>query len=137
MTGLFFCLASAEGAGLLFLPSGVSATHKRLQHVLFRPCSYTVHSTKRRTWLYRGVSSNLTQSTAHYTRPIQSTITPLAPRWSVSQRPDALHRYQVPPPRRTLHRSAQTPYYNKAYKMVQHIADHANPAGQLLPSADR
>lgn len=30
---------------------------------------------------------------------------------------------------RTLHRSAQKPYYNKAYKMVQHIADHASPAG--------
>ena len=29
---------------------------------------------------------------------------------------------------RALHRSAQTTYYNKAYKMVQQIASHASPA---------
>ena len=37
----------------------------------------------------------------------------------------------------TLYRSAQPAYYNKVYKRVQHIADHASPAGQLLPCADR
>ena len=30
---------------------------------------------------------------------------------------------------RTLHRSAQPPYYNKVYKRMQHTADHASPAG--------
>lgn len=39
MAGLFFCLASAEGAGLLFLPGGISATHKRLQRPFCRPCN--------------------------------------------------------------------------------------------------
>lgn len=34
-----------------------------------------------------------------------------------------------PPPRRTLYRPAQPPYYNKVYKRVQHTADHASPAG--------
>lgn len=38
LAGFFFCLASAEGAGLLFLPGGVSAKHKRLQHSLYHPC---------------------------------------------------------------------------------------------------
>nr|DAE13664.1 MAG TPA: hypothetical protein [Siphoviridae sp. ctQqU1] len=46
-----------------------------------------------------------------------------------TQRPDGLHRYQIPQPRRTLYSSAQTAYYNKVYKRVQHIADHASPAG--------
>ena len=49
---------------------------------------------------------------------------------------------KIPPPRRTLYRPAQPPYYNKVYKgarvrpyyidpcqTVQHIADHASPAG--------
>lgn len=47
--------------------------------------------------------------------------------------------YQIPPPRRTLYRSAHPPYYNKVYKgrgapgvdpcrTVQHIVDHASPA---------
>lgn len=43
-------------------------------------------------------------------------VIPPAPRWSVCQRPDALHRYQIPAPRRTLYSSAQPPYYNKVYK---------------------
>ena len=29
--------------------------------------------------------------------------------------PQHLHRYQIPPPRRTLYRAAQPPYYNKVY----------------------
>lgn len=72
-----------------------------------------------------------------------SYTAPPVPRWSVYQRPDALHRYQTPTPRRILHRSAQPPYYNKVYKgagvrpvmdpcqTVQHTADHASPAGSL------
>lgn len=38
MAGLFFCLASAEGAGLLFLPCYNTATHKRLQRLLYYSC---------------------------------------------------------------------------------------------------
>ena len=141
MTGFFFCLASAEGAGLLFCPAAIQPPYKRLQWLLYHLCSYTVHATKQRTGLYRGFSCNFTHSTAHDTRPTKADITPPAPRWSVSQRPDNLHRYQTPPPRRTLYRPAQPPYYNNVYKgqgcapvmdpcqTVQHIADHASPAG--------
>lgn len=38
LAGLFFCFASAEDAGLLFLLYCNTATYKRLQRVLFRPC---------------------------------------------------------------------------------------------------
>ena len=125
------------------------APYKRLQRVLHRPCSYTAHATKQRTGLYRGFSCNLTNSTAHDTRPIQQAIAPPATRWSVLQRPDALCRYQIPP-RRTLYSSAQTAYYNNVYKGAggapllwiharRRSISQTMPArrGQLLPSADR
>lgn len=121
------------------MPGGVSATHKRLQRVLCRPCNFnTDHATKQRTGLYSGLSSDYASSTAHNTRPTQAAITPPAPRWSVSQRGNTSSTYKIPPPRRTLYRSAQPPYYNKVYKALPcygsmpdsaaHTADHASPA---------
>lgn len=116
MAGLFFCLASAEGCRAFALLCCNVATHKRLQRVLCRLCSYTTNSAKQRTGLYRGVSYNLPHSTAANTRPTQAAIIPPAPRWSVSQRRSTSSAYQIPPPRRTPYRSAQTAYYNKVYK---------------------
>lgn len=122
-----------------------TAPHKRLQRVLLCKCNYTAHVTKQRTGLYSGVSCDCTRSTAHDTRPTQTAIIPPAPRWRVSQRPDALNRYQIPPPRRDAAQTSAADYYNKVYKRVQgcatvvdlcqtvqHIADHASPAGQRL-----
>lgn len=143
LAGLFFCLASAEGAGLLFCPFAIQ-THTS--------GSYTINATKRHTGLYSGVSCDCTHSTAANTRPTQAAIIPPATRWSTHTHRNAPHRYQIPPKRRTLYRSAQPPYYNKVYKgappvidscqTMQHIADHASPAGSaptvcgLLASAD-
>lgn len=109
MAGLFFCLASADGAGLLFLPGGVQATYKRLQHVLCSPCSYTTHATKQRTGLYRGISVNLANSKAHNTAATQAEYIPPAQRWRAYRQAQHLHRYQIPPPRRTLYRAGQPP----------------------------
>lgn len=89
LAGLFFCLASAEGAGLLFLPCSNTATNKRLQRVLYHPCSCTAHAAKHHTGLYSGFSCGLTHSAAHDTRPTQADIIPTAQHWSVSQRPDS------------------------------------------------
>lgn len=97
MAGFFFCLASANGAGLLFLPENVSITHKRLQRLFCCPCNYTLPTPKPFTGLYSGVSVNLTHSNAHNTADTQAAYAPLAPR-------------------RTLYRPAQPPYYNKVYK---------------------
>lgn len=139
--GLFFCLASAEGAGLLFLPCCNTAPYKRLQHVLFRPCNYAAHAAKRLTGLYRGFSCDLSHSTATNTRPTQAAIIPPAPRWSAHTHRDAPHRYQIPPPRRTLYSSAQPPIIIRYIRVrrcapvmdscqtVQYITDHASPAG--------
>lgn len=145
MTGLFFCLASAEGAGLLFCPA-VIQPHKSVYSVFCAVhASYTARATKQRTELYRGFTRDYARSTAHDIRPTQADIIPPAQCWSVSQRPDGLHRYQILPPLRTLHSSAQPPYYNKVYKgappvmdpcqTVQQIADHASPAHLLRGAA--
>jgi len=98
------------------LPGGVQATYKRLQHVLCSPCSYITQAAKQRTGLYRGISVNLTHSKAHNTANTQTARTPPVPRWMAYRQAQHLHRYQIPPTRRTLYRSAQPPYYNKVYK---------------------
>lgn len=51
LAGLFFCLASSDGAGLFFLPGGVSATRKRLQRLfrrfaLFHRTQYRSHTSR-------------------------------------------------------------------------------------------
>lgn len=109
--------------------------------------SYTINDAKQRTGLYSGFSCDHTRSTAYNTRPTQAAIIPPALHWSVCHRPDALNRYQIPPPRRTLYRSAQPPYYNNVYKGASLLWIHARqcsksqtmPArrGQLLPCVDR
>ena len=116
LAGFFFCLASAEGAGLFVLPCYNTTQYKRLQRVLYRPWSYTARTAKRRTGLYRRFSWDLPHSTATNTRPTQAAIIPPAPHWGVSQRRNTSSIYQIPAPRRTLHKAAQPPYYNKVYK---------------------
>lgn len=92
--------------------------YKRLQRVLFCSCSYTAHTAKRHTWLYRRFSCDFPYSTARDTRPTQAAIIPPATRWSTSQRRSTSSAYQIPAPRRTLYRTAQPPYYNNVYKGV-------------------
>lgn len=113
---------------VFILPGCNTATNKPLQHVLPCPCNYTANATKQRTGLYSGFSCDCSRSTVYYTRPTKAAIIPPVPRWRAYTRPDALNRYQIPPPRRTLYRPAQAAYYNKVYKRGQHIADHASPA---------
>ena len=85
MAWFFFCLASAEGAGLLFLSCCNTAPYKRLQHVLCHLCNYTANAAKQHTWLCSGFSYDCTSSTAYNTRPTQTAIIPPAPCWRVSQ----------------------------------------------------
>lgn len=113
------------------MPCCNAATYKHLQGVLPCKCNYTANATKQRTELYRRLSCGSSHSTATDTRPTQQAIAQPATRWSAYQRPDALHRYQIPPPHRALYRPAQPPiiirYIGGA--AVQHTADHASPAG--------
>lgn len=136
MTGLFFCLASAEGAGLLFCPA-VIQPHKSVYSVFCAVHAvYTARATKQRTELYRGFTRDYARSTAHDIRPTQADIIPPAQCWSVSQRPDGLHRYQILPPLRTLHSSAQPPHYNNVYKGTPLLWIHARQCSrsQTMPA---
>lgn len=105
-----------------------TATHKLLQRVLPYQCNYTAHAIKQRTGLYRGISCNLTYFTAYNSRQIQTGIMPPVPRWSVCQRPDALHRVPDTTATPDAAQVSTAAYYNKVYKRVQHIADHTSPA---------
>lgn len=90
---------------------------------------YTAHAEKQRTGLYRGFSCNCTRSTAHDTRPTQAAIIQPATRWKTYTRPDALNRYQIPPPHRDAVQVSTAAYYNKVYKR----ADHASSGGSASP----
>ena len=130
VAGLFFCLASAEGAGLLFCPAAIQPNTSVYSVFCAVNANYTAHAIKRHTGLCSGISGYLPYSTATDNRPIQAVIIPHTPRWSVSQRRSASSEYQIPAPRRTLYRTAQPPYYNKVYKSAPLLWIHASPAGQ-------
>lgn len=137
LAGLFFCLASAEGAGLLFCHAVIQPNTSAYSGFLLSMQSYTTHVTKQRTDLYRGFSRNLYRSAAADTRPIQAAIIPSATRWSVSQRRSTSNAYpQIPAPRRTLYRPAQPPYYNKVYKGAPLLWIHARRCSisQTMPA---
>lgn len=129
LAGLLFCLASTRCRAFI-LPCYNTAPCKRLQRILSRTCSYTASAAKQRTGLYSGFSCDLPHFTTANNRPTQAAIIPPAPRWSVSQRPDDIQRVPDTSATPDAAQVSTAPYCNKAYKMVQHIADHANPAGQ-------
>lgn len=145
MAGLFFCLASAKGAGLLFCPAAIQPHTSVYRAFCF--VNATIPPTPQNSaqgftdafqiicrvlpLLYGGASCYAVQP---------------ARRWMAYRQAQRLHRYQISPPRQTLHRSAQPPYYNKVYKgaavrppvmdpcqTVQQIADHASPVGSASP----
>lgn len=114
--GFSFALHLLRVQGFYFALLQYSPIQAFTVHFVLSMQFYTAHATKPRAGLYRRFSCDFPHSTAHDTRPTQAAIIPPAPRWSTSQRPDAIHRYQIPPQRRTLYRPAQPPYYNKVYK---------------------
>ena len=93
--------------------------YKRLQRLLYHPCSYTANTSKQHTELYMGFSCDYTRSTDHDTRPAQAVIIPLAQSWSVSQRRNTSSAYQIPQPRRdAVQLSTAALYYNNVYKVA-------------------
>ena len=116
VAGLFFCLASAEGAGLLFCPVTIQPHTIVYSAFCIVNANYTDRAAKQHTGLYRRFSRNLYRSAAADTRPTQAVIMPPAPCWGASHRSSVSSVYPIPTPRRTLYRSAHTAYYNKVYK---------------------
>lgn len=138
--GLFFCLAPAEGAGLLFCPYTIHP-HTSIYsafcivHAVIPPTPQ--NSAQGFTWafpLIRPIPAHTIQQShkppIHHLRHVGGH--------TVKRNTSTNTKTQ--PPRRTLYRSAQPPYYNKVYKgaavrtvmdpcpAVQHSADHASPA---------
>lgn len=119
MTGLFFCLASAEGAGLLFCPAAMQQNTSVYSGFCPVHASYTANTAKQRTGLYRRFSCGLSHFTAADARPAQAAIYHL-------RHARAYHSAVAPPTRAryhsragTLDRPAQTAYYNKVYKSAE------------------
>lgn len=121
------------------MPCCNTTQYKRLQRVLCCSCNYTAHAAKQRTKLYRRFSCDSSHSTAYDTRPAQTDITPPVPRWSVSQRPDALQHIPdttATPGRCTAQRRPpiiiryirSSPVMDPC-QTVQQIAGRASPAG--------
>lgn len=141
MAGLFFCLASTRCMAFIFARRRTSYIQAFTARFVQSMQSYTTQATKQRTGLYKGVSVNLTHSSAHNTAAAQAAYTPIAPRWRAYHQALHLHRYQIPPPRWTLHSLAQPPIIIRYIRVrrcapvmdprqaVQHNTDHASPAG--------
>lgn len=149
--GLFFCLASAEGAGLLFCPAAIQ-THTSV-HSAF--CSVHVELYHPRHKTAHRVLHGLFQLFAVFylccmvgAIRLYCTACAALERITAPGRPAPIP--EIPAPRRTLYSSAQPAYYNKVYKgaavrpLLWIHARRCNipqtiPArrGQLLPSADR
>lgn len=144
--GLFFCLASAEGAGLLFLPGGVLATYNRLQRPFCRPCNYTTTTPKAFTGLYSGVPVDLTYSNERNTAATQAAYTNLHPAgWHTVKRctctDTRYHRHagrctdqhSRPIIIRYIRMQRRTPVIDPC-PAVQHSADHASGSGLVHPA---
>ena len=122
------------------------APYKRLQRVLLCPCNYTAHATKQRTLLYRRFSDDCTRSTARKYQPDTSGYNAACAtleRITAPGRNPAHTRYHRHAGRCTgQHSRPIIIRYIRAQgcatvmdpcQTVQHIADHASPAGSASP----
>ena len=130
-----------HGAGLLFCPDAIQP-HTSVYSVVCRVNAIIPPTPQNSA---QGFTETL-QAICHVLRLLSGgascyAVQP-ARRWRAYRQAQRLHRYQIPPPRQALHRSAQPPYYNKIYikaqrcapainpcQTVQHTANHASPAG--------
>ena len=130
MAGLFFCFASADGAGLLFCPAEIQP------HTSVYSEFCAVHATIPPT--QQNSARGFTEAFPAICRifsllcgGVSSYTAPPATRWSISQRRSTSSEYQIPAPRRTLYRTAQPPYYNKVYKGSPMLWIHARQCSRL------
>lgn len=147
MAGLFFCLASVEGAGLLFCPAAIQP-HTSVYSAFFAINEVIPPTPQNSTQVFAGAFPvDLLHSSAHNTAATQTAYAPSAPRWRAYHQAQYLHRYQIPPPNRDAVQLSTAAYYNKVYKGAPLLWIHASrcsisqtmPArrGHLLPSANR
>lgn len=82
------------------------------------------------------LSVDLTYYSAHNTAAAQAAYTPTATRWRAYRQAQHLPQYQIPPPRLTLYRATQPPYYNKVYKYAPLLRIHTRRCiiAQTMPA---
>lgn len=135
MAGLFFCLASAEGAGLLFCPAAIQPHTSVYSGLSVVNAIYAAKTPKPFTGIYSGVSVDLLYSSARNTAATQTAYTPTTQRWRAYRQVLHLHQYQIPPPRRTLYRAGQPPIIIR-YIRVQRCAPIMNPCQAVQQTAN-
>ena len=131
MAGLFFCLASDTVQGFYF----ALLQYNPIQTftVAFVPSMQLPPQQQNRLQDFTGVFPSICPISAHtIQQPHKPPIYRLHHVGGHTVKRSTSTDAQIPPPRRTLYRSTQPPYYNKVYKgaTVRHIANHASPAGQ-------
>lgn len=108
MAGFFFCLASTSMQGFSFCPR----PHKRrwAYSIYYMPALPSLYSHTLITPYNapQTVQSAPTLYCTYYYRQVSPPIIAPAQRWHVSTALHLLRRYQIPPLRRTLYRSAQS-----------------------------
>ncbi len=129
MAGLFFCLASAEGAWLLFCPAAIQSHISVCSAFCAVNAVYTANATKQRTGLYRGIPCYLPRFAVAVWRCIRLYRTA----YTTLEHITAPGRYtgQRNRPIIIMYIRVQrcAPVMNLC-QTVQHIADYASPAGQ-------
>lgn len=116
VAGFFFCLASAEGAGLLFCLAAYQPRASVCSGLYSIHANYTAKTPKPFTGLYSGVSVDLRYSSAHNTADTQAAYAQPAPRWRAYRQ--AQHLQHIPDTTATPDavQVSAAPYYNKVYK---------------------
>ena len=108
MAGLFFCLASAEGAGLLFCPA-VIQPHTSVYSVFCAINAVIQPTLQNSAQGFTAAFPAICFILCLLSGGVSCYAVQPARRWRAYRQVQRLHRYQIPPPRRTLCRSAQPP----------------------------
>lgn len=142
LAGLFFCLASAEGAGLLFCPVAIC-----LNTSVYRGF-YIIHAKLYRQHLktaHRALQGRFRQFNPFYRRKYKTDTSGYNTTCATLERitaPPAHTRYQIPDSRAGRCTGQRSCPIIIRYIKVRHIADPASPAGSApavrksLASAD-
>lgn len=128
LAGLFFCLASVEGAGLFFLPRCNAAPYKRLQRPFCHSCKFIPPKLQNRLQGFTGAFLLIRPIPAYAIQQLHKPpMHRLRHAGGHTVKRNTSTNTQTQPPRRTLCKSTQPSYYNKVYIRVQRCAPAMDP----------
>jgi hypothetical protein len=133
MTGLFFCLASANGAGLLFCPATIQP-HTSVYSAFCAVNAVIPLTPQNSVQGFIGIFPAICRVLPLSCGCASDYTAPPVPRWGASHRNSVSSVYPIPTPRRTLYRSAHTAYYNKVYKGAAYRRPRKPGGVSMLPT---